>query len=253
MHRGFRVNVNPNTFKNYFRYGTRDYDDHKLRVQSSLDALTDRYGRLIAQRITANWFPPIQADVFISYSHTNVDLAIALAGFLAHEFNLVSFIDYNVWGCSDTLLRIIDDEYCYREKTGLYDYRTRNRSTSHVYMMLSVALAQMLNSSECVMFLNTLGAISSEQYIKGYTTESPWIYSELAMTLLIQKRTAREHRRRLAEAMDARADDALRVIYPVTLNHLAPLGRDDFVAWQQTAQGRRAVHPLDVLYELVDP
>lgn len=58
------------------------------------------------------------------------------------------------------MLRQIDDKYC-RNKTGdTYNYDRRNYSTSHVHMMLSTALTEMMNISECIMFFNTPNSVS---------------------------------------------------------------------------------------------
>ena len=45
---------------------------------------------------------------------------------------------------SNDLLRRIDENYC-RHSNGIsFDYNKRNYSTSHVHMMLSIALSKML-------------------------------------------------------------------------------------------------------------
>jgi hypothetical protein len=75
---------------------------------------------------------------------------LSIAGWLYDNFEIVSFIDTCVCGYSGELLKIIDKEYCYDDDTGFYDYNMRNLSTSHVYMMLSVALSKMIyNTGAC--------------------------------------------------------------------------------------------------------
>ena len=65
----------------------------------------------------ANWFPQIKADIFISHSHKDKGLALALAGWLEETFGLTAFIDSCVWGYANKLLKMIDDEYCYQKKS----------------------------------------------------------------------------------------------------------------------------------------
>ena len=65
----------------------------------------------------ANWFPQIKADIFISHSHKDEDLALALAGWLKVSFGLTAFIDSCVWGYANDLLKMIDYKYCYQKKT----------------------------------------------------------------------------------------------------------------------------------------
>ena len=149
-------------------------------MSSLLRSFQDSAGRLLASKLTADWFPDVHCQVFISHAHKDSELAVQLAGFLKYHFELDSFIVSTVWGSADELLRIIDNVYCWQEDSGTYNYRLRNRSTSHVHMMLSTALAKMINECGCAIFLNTPSSISSKDYIRGdIVTESPWIYRKL--------------------------------------------------------------------------
>lgn len=51
-------------------------------------------------------------DIFISYSHNDEDLILAIAGMLGKEFNLNVFVDAFYWGSTDRLLKEIDDIKC---------------------------------------------------------------------------------------------------------------------------------------------
>jgi len=42
----------------------------------------------------------------------------------------------------------------------IYDYELRNYTTSHVHMMLSTALTEMIDNTECIMFYNTSLSVS---------------------------------------------------------------------------------------------
>lgn len=48
--------------------------------------------------IQNDWFPEIDADIFISHSHNDCKLANGIAGWMNEEFGLRCFIDSNVWG-----------------------------------------------------------------------------------------------------------------------------------------------------------
>ncbi|MGL5262686.1 MAG: hypothetical protein ACRC9P_09930, partial [Bacteroides sp.] len=117
---------------------------------------------------------------------------MGLAGWLKNTFGLTVFIDSCVWGHSNDLLKEIDTNYCYQSESKVYNYQKRNYSTSHVHMMLSVALTQMIYNTECLFFLNTPNSITPKSIISQ--SESPWIYSEIATTRLIKLRKPREHR-----------------------------------------------------------
>lgn len=251
MYRGFNLDLGETNLSNYISKGRAIHNKNKSLVQEKLESFKDRNGNLIASEIIAKWFPPIEADVFLSHSHKDEDQIIGLAGWLSQEFGLTSFIDSCIWGYSSNLLRMIDDEYCYNKSSETYNYQKRNRSTSHVHMMLSTALAKMINSCECIIFANTPNSISPKSYIEGGTTDSPWIYSEIAMTSIIQRRTPEDHRRLMAKAsvaLDGLRED-LNVKYDVDLMHLTPLRLDDLNEWKRknTTTGADA---LDALYSL---
>lgn len=128
-------------------------------------------------------------NVFISYSHDDKDLAIFLASWLEQQCCLKVFLDEYVWGSADGLLKDIDDNYC-KQKDGRYNYRRRNYSTSHVHAMLSMAIMDIINNTECCIFINSGHSIHLHS-LKNETTSktlSPWIYEENKMMRLLPSR-----------------------------------------------------------------
>lgn len=252
MFRGFSLTVNNNEFPNHFLTGDERHKSQKSQVKSTLNSFVDSRKNLIASKITANWFPEIDSHVFIAHSHKDSDLAIRLSGWLDEIFGLTSFIDSCVWGYSDDLLRMIDNEYCWQEHKKTYNYNKRNRSTSHVHMMLSTAISKMMNNCECIIFLNTPSSISTEKYIEGGITDSPWIYSEIAMTGMIQKRTPDQHRNLLKSIVATESSsENFRVKYDVDLSHLTKLTKNDLCLWERNVQpSKRGVDALEELYKL---
>ena len=121
-------------------------------------------------------------DVFISYSHDDTDDAIFLASWLEKKCGLRVFLDYYVWGSADGLLKDIDDHYC-KQADGRYNYGRRNYSTSHVHAMLSMAIMDIINNTECCIFINSGHSIHLPSLRKTTTakTLSPWIYEENKM------------------------------------------------------------------------
>src|SRR5574344_66253 len=132
-------------------------------------------------------------DVFISYSHTDMDDAILLASWLEQQCGLKVFLDYYVWGSADGLLLDIDNHYC-KQKNGHYNYRRRNYSTSHVHAMLSMAIMDVINNTECCIFLNSGHSICLTNLLKSTSvkTLSPWIYEENKMMQLLPSRGTRK-------------------------------------------------------------
>jgi len=253
MYRGFNLALGNEDLSKYSRQGRIVHENNKAQVQKKLDSFKDKNGNLLASEIIAGWFPPVKSDIFLSHSHKDADQVIGLSGWLNQELGLTSFIDSCIWGYSEVLLKMIDDEYCYQPSKQTYSYDKRNRSTSHVHMMLSTALSKMINSCECIIFVNTPNSISPKNYIKEEgTTDSPWIYSEIAMTSLVQKRTPDDHRGRIIKSAVV-AKEALResfsINYDIDLLHLTPLGVDDLNNWNRS-NTKTGSDALDTLYKL---
>lgn len=253
MYRGFDLNVPNNFFSKFIESGSLLHQKNKGIVSDILEEYRSNSGDLLASKMTAAWFPKIDAQVFISHAHKDSDIALGLSGHLHDELGISSFIDSTVWGYSDDLLKILDDEFCYNDKSKTYDYRKRNRSTAHVHMMLSVAISQMINKCECIIFMNTPQSISSVDYIKGSTTDSPWIYSEISMTSLIQKRSPTSHRlaKSVISTESLAADSNLTIQYEVDLSHLSKLSATKYNEWVEQAGDKRGNAALDILYNLI--
>lgn len=119
MYRGYKVDLaDLDTSEyldiaNYIDAGRALHKSNKAQVKEKLDSFEDRNGNLIASQIIAGWFPPIKADVFLSHSHKDEDMVFGLSGFLFQRFQITSFVDSGIWGYSDSLLKLLDDEYCY--------------------------------------------------------------------------------------------------------------------------------------------
>lgn len=76
----------------------------------------------------------------------------------------------------------------------MFDYDKRNYSTSHVHMMLSIALTSMIDACETVFLLNTPQSISLEEDIKKEQTSSPWIYHELSTANVMRVKPITDYR-----------------------------------------------------------
>jgi hypothetical protein len=258
VHAKFNLNPIHENWAEYFYAGSRSYEENKNIVEMDLKKFKNVNGVLQAKDIIDGWFPAIDADVFLSHSHKDEELVIGFAGWLELTFGIKSFIDSTVWGYSDTLLKLIDDDYCKNKSTGMYNYDLRNRSTSHVHMMLSTALLDMIDRCECVVFINTPHSFKPADYLQDEgKTESPWIYSEIAMTKMLRQKTPAEHRpmptmdsinASLEHLKEARN---FTVHYPADLFHLTPLSLGDLQDWQKNEINRkRGAYALDTLYKM---
>jgi hypothetical protein len=239
---------------NYLREGKRILSESETQIEIRIGEFTDpETGRLKANLLTAQWFPYINADIFISHSHKDYNEVVCLAGWLKEKFGLTTFVDSSVWGYSDRLLKLIDDEYC-STGDGFYSYSRRNYSTSHVHMMLSMALTEMIYRTECLFFYNTPNSITPSDVITSKSeTLSSWIFAEIGMTRLIHQRNPEKHRalkKSLVESSEryfSRED--FEVEYEVDISHLVSLGADEFNIWSENANSfSSSYEALDFLY-----
>ena len=178
--------------------------------------------------------------IFISHYHNDIDKVTAFAGWLYDCFKLEAFVDVWAWEYSDDLLKKFDDKFSIVDKdkrVNSYDYKTRNLTTSHVHMMLSVALAEMMDNAECVIFFNTS---------KDKTT-SPWIYYELLLA-------TRLRRRKLLTENFSRESKSLHVEYDINkfLRELNELADDHLKEWLYCIEDNSWTEPLSLLYDIVE-
>ncbi|WP_127544975.1 hypothetical protein [Paenibacillus amylolyticus] len=255
MFTGFQLEYDNGMFQSYKSYGEEQYELSKSQTKVELEKYINKNNSLSGKAMQEDWFPEIEADIFLSHSHNDMNEVYSLAGWLHKEMNLKVFIDSCVWGNSKDLLKAIDDEYSRHEDSELYDYdyNKRNFSTSHVHMLLSTALTKMIDKTECVFFLKTPSSISAKEVISE-RTKSPWIYHELAMTELIRKKTIMEHRKHIFnENFSEVIAKSLNIEYDVSLKHLLSLDLNDLNAWlklQKQDLEDKTSFPLDHLYKM---
>lgn len=251
MFSSFKIELNgfsQKIIEEYYKKGVKIYDAHKLIIKKSLDKYLSVDGELKASDIEADWFPSIKAHVFLSHSHKDEKAAIALAGLL-NEIGLTVFIDSCVWGYADDLLRQIDDKYCVLRRGAdgsidMYDYQRRNQSTAHVHMILNGALMKMMDNTECLAFLDTPNALKTKDISSGITN-SGWIYSELLMSKVLQRKYPIRKSLRFAVNESVR-HDGLSVQYDVDIKHLINVSVNDI--YSAIENGNYGLNFLDYLY-----
>lgn len=249
------------TLNRYLAKGNEIFQRHEKEVQECLSKFISEDGIINGSDLKEHWFSISEKDIFISHSHNDINKVKAFAGWLYETFGLESFIDSCSWGYCDELLKKIDDRYCFNPKTQTYNYDLRNYTTSHVHMMLSTALSEMIDKTECIIFFNTPNSINMgtelEKIKNNSKTLSPWIYHELSMTTLLRTNYP-DRKKKFLEHFAQRADGELSINYDVTklLNELTVLKEQDLTSWKEIWD-RRPIkikeEALDLLYEIVYP
>lgn len=255
MYRGFKL---PQGFdkKEYFVKGQELYESNKKKVQNKINSFIAVDGSIDAVKMQEDWFPLINADVFISHSHNDEKTAIAFAGWLFEKFGIAAFVDSCIWGNANDLLEKLDTRYSWTDdKRESYNYTKVKNSTSHVHMMLITALSKMIDKTECLFFLKTPNAIIPSQ-VKDQTL-SPWIYYEIAMTQLIRQHIP--ERRKIDASklfsggrVSILEKKELKMKFDLDLSYLTDLDNNTVDQWGKTKHSgeHKALDALDELYAL---
>ena len=245
-----------NTFNQHLTKGSKLFSQHEKEVQDCLSKYITEDGVINGSDLKEHWFSISDKDIFISHSHKDINKVKAFAGWLYDTFGLEAFIDSCSWGYCDKLLKKIDNKYCYNLKSKTYDYDLRNYTTSHVHMMLSTALAEMLNKTECVIFFNTPNSISMSDELtkikKSEATLSPWIYYELSMMTLIKSTQPRK----IILEHSAYSDINIKCDVSKILKELTQINDSTLLDWRDKWNNRPIMckeEALDVLYEIIYP
>ena len=256
--------------------GKKIYNRHEKMARKALKEFIYDNGHIDGTSMKNNWFQMEEVDVFISHSHRDVNKVQAFAGWLYDEFGLTAFIDSCVWGYCDELLKQIDDMYCKKKEDKTYNYNLRNYTTSHVHIMLSTALTEMIDKTECIMFYNTPNSISLGDDIsvlqkeKKKVTLSPWIYHELAMTSFIRKSKPNRENNLIKSRIIHNAyseNNTINIEHGVDeyLDKMITISNKELKMWENYysilsnklvgddiswLQEHEDIYPLDVLYQL---
>lgn len=213
------------------------------------------------------WFPQINADVFISHSHQDKELACALAGWLSSRFKLKCFIDSNVWGYVEELRELLNSKVSDKREDVdggyLYNHQSCNAVSQHVDTMLTIALYQMIDQVESVFLLNTEHAVQTvREECQMDRTYSPWIYSELICTQLVRKKPLLAYRKYDTRYLEHALSESIQFLgqlsisYKVSLAHLIQVDEDDLINWQWEYKqngGEYNKYSLDALYKYKRP
>ncbi|MGJ7976744.1 hypothetical protein [Providencia hangzhouensis] len=162
--------------------GKKDIENFFIETKYSGSELVDeiKYDDFIN-----GFFPEVNTHVFISHSHSDKNKAISLANFFYKKFGIRSFIDSEVWGYLDDALLELNKKYNPVDgKKNTYCYEDCMKLSSNLNLILSSALTKMIDSSDCMIFINTDKSCNVEN--DSFSTKSPWIFTEILMSSLLE-------------------------------------------------------------------
>lgn len=251
------LNSNGNTiinFDNYKEIGENHLNKQKTNCENALkDYIIN--GTTDGSKLQDDWFPQVNADIFISHSHIDINLAQGLAGWLHQIFGLNCFIDSNVWGYADKLLEIINSEYSDKRLDNdggyLYSHEKCNVASKHVNVMLSIALQKMIDKTEATFVLNTDNFIQKYADVYETKTYSPWIYTEIVCTELVRNKPLSEYRKQITKFAQENVQKSYNesqysAAYKVSLEHLKDISISTLCAWENNKT--KCNYELDKLY-----
>lgn len=242
----FNLAVESEELSEFYEIGQANFKKYSRKMEENLKKFVLNEHSLDGKAIQDSWFSTNEKfDIFLSHSHKDKTKIISIAGFLQEKLGLNSFIDSCLWGCSDDLLRMIDDTYCINPDESTYSYEKRNYTTSHVHMMLSIALMHMIDKCEAFFLISTSNSICLSEGLENRWTISPWIYHELsAASMLRCKRPERWHRKLIAQESVRQLP---RFGYPVEeeLRSFYDLSIQELIGYSKTGG-----HVLDYIYKI---
>lgn len=273
MFAGFNLPIDRNGFEKLIRNDMMSFEEYRLQgeMQLKLDKLNckvalEEYvinGVSDGTKIESDWFPQLNADVFISHSHKDEDLVMALAGWLNKKFKLTCFIDSCVWGYANDLLENINSKYSNKRDDGnggvLYNHTKCNIAASHVHMMLCMALQKMIDKTEAVIVVNTENSIKKYEDVYDKSTFSPWIYAEIVCTQTVRNRELSEYRKgeKLMHFSEhAEINNSYQAAYKVSLDHLKDIDTNELDEWLHNwcnVSNKKSRYSLDELYKITHP
>lgn len=248
MYRGFRVKaLNTRNLVSYEKAkASQEEKGYKIYEELKTYVLSD--GIIDASKIQNDWFPLLDANVFISHSHADIKEVTLFAGLLEKYFGLKPFIDYYVWGYYQNILKLLLDI------NPNADWKTISYLSSNVHLMLSTALSMMIDKCEVLFFYDTPNSISARDVITK--TNSAWIYHEIGISDIIRKKSPIEHRTKSNNL--SMLKEASTFNFNIDLSHLEILDCDDIKEWISNFKSQTIIsgflgipiNPLDVLYKL---
>ena len=211
-----------------------------------------------ASFIATNIFEIKQFDVFLSHSYQDVDSARKLANYLQMNMGLNVFVDSNVWGNYENILKAIDKKYCLDEDLNTYRYHDRNKSTAHLHMILMTSLMKMINECEAFFFLHSAKSINhfdslGQNMASSQKTYSPWIHSELQFSAMVQRNSPHRWDETVMKSVSLEEHHhVIPVLHDAPTDHLTELTDEHFHLWQNRRRLSVSTHGLDHLYDIIN-
>lgn len=236
MYQGFDLKIDDISFFDNDETYTDILDKKKDYIKLVVDELLMNGGIIDADKIIKQWFPKDHYHIFISHSHKDRDIAKALANWLYENFKLKSFLDSHIWGYANDLLYNLNDLYA-RKNATTFAYTPAIYNASNVHLMLSTALNEVIDSTECLFFINTENTIQNINLKNGeyeQRTESAWIMHELKSSSIMRRKQSEHRPTERMESISVGVESIHKSIgysYNISTDHLVKLSQEKLSQW----------------------
>lgn len=175
----FKININENRyccFNEKRKQTMLEYynDENKKKLTNIIkECYNFQNGSFDGKKMQDYFFPQIsQTSVFLSHSYKDIEKALSIKSKIESECkNIKVFIDSLYW------------QSVYDAEINLAKQYQTNTVLKHLHIMITTAIAQMIQSSRYFIFLESENSIADIKHNK--TTESPWIYFELEIANML--------------------------------------------------------------------
>lgn len=265
MFAGFNLEID----KHFFGSQQKSFNEYQKIGEEHLGAQCDGIENALSEyisnsivdgsKIQKDWFPEVDADIFLSHSSGDKELVNAIAGWLNDTFNLKCFVDSNVWCYAGDISEMLNSNYSNKRSNDnggyLYNHKQCLKVSEHVNTMLNIALQKMIDKCESVFLINTEKSIHINSDSKSIDiTYSPWIYSELVCSEIVRKKPLyfyRYNKELYHSINESRRFEAtsnnLTISYNAPTQHLIKINQDALEKWNRQFD-MEYPFPLDLLY-----
>ncbi|WP_284281078.1 hypothetical protein [Proteus mirabilis] len=277
MYNKFRLNSSTlNQFNEMF--SKNEPDDRLIYADKTSDSIQRAiyetvHGEISSEKLIHFLFPKEKKPhIFISHSSKDANLAIKFANKIYKDAGIVSFIDSQIWSHIELAINEMHKDYCQIPDSKSYSYAKSNILLSNLYSLLSIALMDVMDSSDSVIFIksqnSTLDKIinndawnTGEDLSSSEATYSPWIYSEINYANKLRKKYHEDRVLSISESikksasfgLEPKANDAMpKFRHPIDISNFDEITLEAlFCVNSHFKKTNTAIENLDLLYKYV--
>lgn len=226
------------------------------RFNKLSDYLLDGYSNTLnANTIAEHLFPEKKCHIFLSHSHADEQVAIEFAAGM-RKIGIEVFVDSCVWGYAQDLTDKINEKFASSQKLAdrvTFEYYAATNNIINISTILNSALQRMIQKCEAFVFLRTENSVPITDYPVSDLTLSPWIYSELQFSSLVEitgKNRVSLEKFETTASINKRSSD-ISFAHKIMNEHLVKIDAPELTNWYSN-NTERGIDALDSLYATLD-